>query len=93
MSKPTGSSDCDHPGFHADVKVNRFEDSGGFLCEVKVRCTACNLPFQFLGLPMGLHLAGATMSADGREARLAIAPSDRVFHPLSGAVGFGVKVS
>ena len=56
--RPTGSSDCDHPDFHADVKVNRFEDSGGFLCEVKVRCTACNLPFQFLSLALDRTASG-----------------------------------
>lgn len=93
MSKPTGSRDCDHPDFIANVKVNRFEDSGGFLAELTVTCTRCKLPFQFLGLPLGLSFVGATMSADGREARLAIAPSDRVFHPLAGVTGFGVKAS
>jgi hypothetical protein len=93
MAKPTGSSDCDHPRFSARVDVNRFEDSGGFLAEVTIKCSRCNLPFQFQGLPIGLHMAGAAMSVNGQEARLAIWPSDRVFHPLSGAIGFGVKHS
>lgn len=89
-SKPTGSSDCDHPDFSAVVTVNRFLDTGRFMADVKISCSRCNLPFQFLGLPLGVNLAGAAMSVDGREARLAIAPSDRVFHPLSGVAGFGV---
>jgi hypothetical protein len=93
VSKPTGSSDCIHPDFHATVTVNRIEDSGQFLAELKIHCLQCGLPFQFLGLPLGLDMRGAMMSIDGREARLAIAPSDRVFHPLSDVRGFGVKPS
>lgn len=92
-SKPTGSSDCDHPEFAAIVDVNRFEDSKGFMAEIRIRCSRCNLPFRFLGLPLGLHMAGAAMAVDGLEARIAIAPSDRSFHPLSDVISFGVKTS
>ena len=36
--------------FAANVAVARLEDSGGFMAEITVRCSACGLPFQFLGL-------------------------------------------
>lgn len=84
---------CHHKYFKAVVKVNCLEDSGRFLAEVRINCTACGLPFQFLGLPLGLDLAGVTMDVDGQEARLAIAPVGRVLHPLEGLSGFGIKAS
>jgi len=84
---------CHHKNFEALVKVNRLEDSGRFMAEVRIKCTQCGVPFQFLGLPLGLNLAGATMDVDGQEARLAIAPVGRVLHPLEGLSGFGVKAS
>jgi hypothetical protein len=66
--------DCKHPEFEANVTVNRLEDSNQFIAEIYINCSTCQKPFQFLGLPIGLHLNGAAMSADGKEARLAISP-------------------
>ena len=84
-------SDCKHMDFHARVTVNRLEDIGRFMAEVRIECRQCHLPFQFLGLPMGVSLRGATMNVDGDEARLAIAPVGSVPHPLDGALAFGVR--
>jgi hypothetical protein len=82
-----------HGTFKARVDVQCFEDTGGFMADVRIECAQCGRPMQFLGLPLGVNLAGATMSADGQEARLAIAPVGRVLHPLEGVRGFGVKLS
>jgi hypothetical protein len=84
-------SDCKHMNFKANVSVNRLEDTGRFMAEVKINCAECGLPFQFLGLPLGLNLNGASMSVDGQEARLGIAPVGRVLHPLAGVSGFSVR--
>lgn len=85
---------CTHQTNHsASVTVNHFQDTGRFMADIKVICADCGLPFQFLGLPLGLNLSGAAMSVDGQEARMAIAPAGRVLHPLEGLSGFGVKAS
>lgn len=83
---------CKHMNFDACVSVARLEDSGQFLAHVKVECLECKLPFQFLGLPLGLELQGAAMSVDGQEARLAIAPVGSVPQPLDKALLRGFRV-
>lgn len=82
--------DCEHEDFKAHVAVHRLQDSGGFNADVHINCAVCGLPFQFVGLPLGVDLNGATMSADGQEARLAIWPVGKVLHPLEGAVRFTI---
>jgi hypothetical protein len=66
--------DCKHPGFMADVTVNRLDDTGRFTADVRIQCDVCGKKMRFLGLPMGLDLNGAAVSPDGTEARLAIHP-------------------
>ena len=65
---------CDHPGFKAEVMVNRLENKGRFSADVRIECDVCGKKMRFLGLPMGLDLNGAAVSVDGTEARLAIHP-------------------
>jgi hypothetical protein len=50
------------------------------------------MPFRFIGLPAGLDLNGAAVSADACEARLAIAPKGEVLSEIEGGVvGFSVR--
>ncbi|MET4895753.1 hypothetical protein RN629_01105 [Sphingomonadaceae bacterium jetA1] len=69
---------CEHENFYAAVDVARLTDCDGrvssFNADVKIRCADCGRQFQFLGLPAGVNLAGATTSIDGLEARMAICP-------------------
>jgi hypothetical protein len=74
-------SQCKHMDFTACVDVARLEDSGRFSADVKIQCAACGKPMRFIGLPLGLDLNGAAVSADGTEARLAIHP---VGEPIPG---------
>lgn len=84
---------CKHRNFKAFVIFNRLVDSGRFMDDVRIECADCHLPFQFLGLPIGLDLSGAAMSVDGQEAHLAIAPVGSVPDPLDEGLlaGFRVK--
>lgn len=86
---------CKHFNFKASVRVNRLEDSGRFNADVKIECAECHLPFQFIGLPLGLDLYGAAMSVDGQEARLAIAPVGSIEQPLDNTLisGFRIKTT
>ena len=76
----------------ANVTVNRLEDISRFSADVKVKCEDCGLPFRFIGLPAGVDMNGAAVSADGTEARLAIAPSGEVVNAIEGGdAGFTVR--
>ena len=90
-TEPAGP--CQHLDFLADVTVNRLEDVGRFHADVRVKCVACQAPFRFIGLPAGLDLNGATVSVDGTEARLAIAPKGEALTPLESTAvrGFTVR--
>lgn len=78
---------CKHMNFNAGVKVIRLEDSGRFSVEMLVNCKDCGEPFQFIGLPVGLNLNGATVSFSGLQARLAIAPSSETTNPVLAMMG------
>lgn len=86
-------SACKHMQFRADVAVARLEDSGRFNAEIKIECADCHLPFQFVGLPLGLDLGGACMSIDGQQARLAIVPVGSEPNPLDKALIRGFRIS
>lgn len=72
---------CKHMAFDATVSVARLEDTGRFMAEIRIKCLDCGEPFQFLGLPMGLNMAGATVDPDGLEARIAILPDSQTLSP------------
>lgn len=84
---------CPHELFRADVAVNRLSDSGRFNADIRIRCEQCGEPFRFLGLPAGIDLNGAAVSADGTEARLAIGTAETVANIIDGdcPVGFTVR--
>jgi hypothetical protein len=44
--------------------------TGKFAIELSVRCDACHMPLQFLGMPVGVHPERPTVSATGTQARL-----------------------
>src|SRR3970040_489271 len=72
--------DCLHMNFAANVVVARLVKEEGslnakeFVADVTIHCADCQHPFVFLGLPSGYSLDGPTVSVDGLEARLAVAP-------------------
>jgi hypothetical protein len=74
--------DCKHEDFNANVGVARLEDTGGFMAEITIKCSRCDLPFQFLGLEPGLDMQGARVSIDGLEANIAIVPQGSRPNPL-----------
>lgn len=73
---------CKHMNFSASVGVARLEDTGGFMAEIRVQCSECGLPFQFLGLEPGIDMQGARVSIDGLEANIAIVPQGARPSPL-----------
>jgi hypothetical protein len=80
---------CKHENFRADVMVNRLEDSGAFVADIKIKCTDCEEPFTFPPLPMGLDCSEARINMDGTELRLPLKPKSR--SAFNSFVTFGVK--
>lgn len=65
---------CTHKRAHRGLfEVACLEDDK-FHLSLSVLCEDCKEKFVFLGLPAGMNLLGPTVSFDGTEARLAIAP-------------------
>lgn len=78
---------CAHLDFHATVGVARLEQVPGgpvtgYMAEIRIRCTECDRPFQFLGLEPGLDTQGARVSIDGLEANIAISPEGERPNPF-----------
>ena len=84
---------CKHENFDASVEVNRLEDIGRFVADVKINCLDCGVPFRFIGLPAGVDINGAAVSADATEARLSIAPKGEVITSIEGGkpTGFSIR--
>lgn len=84
---------CPHENFGVYATVNRLEDDGRFMLDIRVQCVQCQEYFRFLGLPAGLDLNGAAVSIDGTEARLAIGTSETIANILEtqGTSGFTVR--
>ena len=74
--------ECQHRDFFAHVEVGRLtqDDSPDapvieFRLDLTVECTQCKEPFYFKGFPAGYYNPHKpTVSVDGTEARLSIAP-------------------
>lgn len=67
-------TDCLHEVFGAHVEVNRLEDTGHVVADVRIHCTACGLPFSFVGPPLGMLMSGPAVSVDRTELRIPIEP-------------------
>ena len=51
-------ADCPHEAFDVKASVHRMTDGDGgpvtnYLAEIEIRCTVCDLPFHFVGVPAG----------------------------------------
>jgi hypothetical protein len=77
---------CAHEDFSASVAVGRLTNADGvvnsYMADIKVHCTQCGRPFQFLGLAAGIDLGGARVSIDGLEAHLALCPQGEELSPF-----------
>jgi hypothetical protein len=83
---------CKHKNIETTTDISYLEDANRFTADIRIRCADCGTPFRFIGLPAGLDLNGAAVSADGTEGRFAIAPKSEVLSMIEGApVGFTVR--
>lgn len=82
---------CEHHNFSASVRVARVEDVGRFMAEIRIECSDCGVPMQFMGLEPGLNYNGANVSLDGLEANIGIHPRGQRPNPLQELMGYTVK--
>lgn len=82
---------CKHMNFFTSVRVARVEDIGRFVAEIEIRCTECDTPFQFLGVPPGFNYRAPTVSIDGLELNAPICPQGTQPTPLQGLQGYEIK--
>jgi hypothetical protein len=86
---------CKHESFQAVASIARCTRSDDdptvvvFYCELTIKCTVCDKPFEFIGLPMGLSPGKPMCSVNGQEARLPIKPVGEVM-PMD-VMGFGIE--
>lgn len=86
---------CVHENFRVVANIARCTRSDedptvvAYYCELTVKCTVCDRPFEFIGLPMGMSPGEARCSVDGQEARMPIKPVGETM-PLD-VMGFGVE--
>lgn len=86
---------CVHENFTAHVSVGRLSELDGgpithYVAEIRVECSACGTPFDFIGAPHGIDPNAPTMSLDRTELVAPIEPHGTV---MRGKIGFGVRVA
>lgn len=85
---------CEHVTFEASVEVNRLTGANGtvksFIADIRVWCTDCDEPFDWMGLPAGLSPRHPSTSVDGQELRAPLRP--RSAPPDFGVEGPGFHV-
>lgn len=69
---------CEHLHFEGRIDVNRMEDSGAFIVDLRVNCADCKQPFEFVGFPPGLSFGQPMTSLDNCELHLPIVPRGSV---------------
>jgi hypothetical protein len=69
--------------FESSVAVNRITKVSHpnaipyvYSADIRIRCKECKKEFEFVGLPMGSSFESPTISADGKELRAPIKPSE-----------------
>lgn len=77
--------ECEHREFNSACKIVRLieDDESGvpkpvsnYVAEMKVWCSECGMEFQFIGPGAGVSYNEPRVSADKKELRIPIKPSD-----------------
>ena len=67
-------TDCKHENFRVDANVARLEDVGAFSVDLRIKCTDCDMPFEWVGLPAGFSHYQPSVNIDAQEMRAPIVP-------------------
>lgn len=94
MSVTKKQKACKHMNFFTTANITRLEEDARFIVAINIKCTDCDLPFLFYGMPRGYNLNQGTVSTFGDEANLPITPKgvEPPPLPLGGISGFSVEI-
>lgn len=70
---------CEHHNFRVDAKIGRITKGEGgpvewFCADIRIKCTDCDIPFEFVGVKAGLSPREPLASVDAQELRAPIQP-------------------
>ena len=85
------AKDCMHPSHQITAQIDYMEDSKAWMAEMRVTCTACGTPFEFVGVSAGMRFDKPMCSVDAQELRIPIKPKGSKIMP--GIVGFEVRAN
>lgn len=94
MTPHKSAERCEHHDFAAEVAVYRItkgEDGPvkAYEAEIRIRCAACGLPFQFVGVEPGLSGNKPMASVDFQELRAPLVPNGEHVEGLG--MGFRIR--
>ena len=76
---------CPHLNLAVEAHVTRLQENldpeskiAGYAVDLTIKCTDCNEPFCWLGLPVGCSAVQPKVSFDRLELRAPITPSSQV---------------
>ena len=74
--------ECKHEHFFVQANVIRLtadnivpEKIVGYCADIKIYCSECHQPFEFIGVPVGISNSRPMVSFDGTEIRMPLKPS------------------
>jgi hypothetical protein len=84
-------NNCKHEQFEAMTRVARLTEEGsdkvtGFSADIRIHCSQCGTPFEFIGVPGGYHPGHPMVSFDGTELRAPIRPSNAPMEKIPGKI-------
>jgi hypothetical protein len=88
---------CAHENFSTKVGIHRMSAVEGgpvtnFTADIAIHCVDCNMPFEFIGVAVGLSGAQPMTSVDGQELRAPIKPAGSIKPPAYPGFRVGVRV-
>lgn len=87
---------CPHKNFEAVVAVARIGDGpipDAYSAGVTIKCTDCDEPFRFIGVPAGLSSNRPMVSPDETELRAPIRPASSDPDFGLGIPGFAIRMN
>ncbi len=95
---PDPDRPCPHENFAATVEVNRIgtgDSTDGtpaaYMADIRVRCSNCDEPFRWTGVPAGLSYAHPMVSVDETELHAPMRPASADPDFGMGLPGFSIR--
>lgn len=87
-------SKCAHLNFRVDADINRITKGEGgpvegYMADIRIKCTDCDLPFEFIGLDCGMLWDRPMVNPSAQVLRAPIKPKG--LNLLPGLPGFTVR--